>query len=268
MRFASPLDLTFKSHLHQVYYNKDAAEEQGIRVMLDKFEKFNNSGPFSLPAWYYVIDYSSSRYLLMSDGIRQACNYDPREVMDSGLEFLFHVYQPDDFKVYNEKIFPLNAGFLKEQPRAEQDDYLFSYCFRVKSKSGKYVSLFQRGSYITSQETGLPLYSLGMITDITLIKRDRLMFHQVEKLNWEDDHYTTSTVMNNYFYPYPDDAILSRRELEVLKWMADGLSSKQVAAKLYLSENTIVVHRKNMLRKTNTKNVAELVAFAIRNGLL
>jgi DNA-binding NarL/FixJ family response regulator len=38
--------------------------------------------------------------------------------------------------------------------------------------------------------------------------------------------------------------------------MADGLSSKMIAFKLRISENTIANHRDNMTRKTNTKNVA------------
>ncbi|MBC7508933.1 MAG: response regulator transcription factor [Ferruginibacter sp.] len=50
--------------------------------------------------------------------------------------------------------------------------------------------------------------------------------------------------------------------------MADGFSSKQVAAKLKISENTVSNHRQNMLRKTNTKNVAELVAFCIRSRII
>jgi DNA-binding CsgD family transcriptional regulator len=71
-----------------------------------------------------------------------------------------------------------------------------------------------------------------------------------------------------YFYPDPEESKLSKREKEVLGWLADGLSSKQIAQKLYLSESTVTIHRKNMLKKTNTKNIAELVSYAIKHGLI
>ena len=45
--------------------------------------------------------------------------------------------------------------------------------------------------------------------------------------------------------------MLSDRELEILKLVADGYSSKQVADKLFLSELTVNTHRCNMLKKTN-----------------
>ena len=61
---------------------------------------------------------------------------------------------------------------------------------------------------------------------------------------------------------------MSRRERCVLGYMAEGESSKQIAWRLKISENTVSNHRKNMLRKTNTKNVAELIAFACRRDLI
>lgn len=59
--------------------------------------------------------------------------------------------------------------------------------------------------------------------------------------------------------------VLSDREIEILKLVADGLSSKQVADKLFLSELTVNTHRRNMLKKTNQPNVAALVNFAKQN---
>ncbi len=59
--------------------------------------------------------------------------------------------------------------------------------------------------------------------------------------------------------------MLSAREIEILKLVADGLSSKHVADKLFLSELTVNTHRRNMLKKTNQPNVAALVSYAKQN---
>ena len=56
---------------------------------------------------------------------------------------------------------------------------------------------------------------------------------------------------------------LTKREKEILLCIAEGLSSKQIAEKLFISENTVSNHRKNMLAKTGAKSSAELVFLVI-----
>lgn len=125
----------------------------------------------------------------------------------------------------------------------------------------------QRNSYITSPKTGMPLYSLGMITDITIFKTDTVMVHTIEKIN-HNGGLGKERIATNYFYPNKEDTLLTRQEKIVLQYMSEGYSSKQIAEKLFSSERTIINHKQNMLRKTNTKNSVELVAFGIRNRLV
>jgi len=56
--------------------------------------------------------------------------------------------------------------------------------------------------------------------------------------------------------------------MNVLQFICDGFSSKQIAEKLNISIHTINNHRKNMLGKTNCKNLSELVARASKTGIL
>jgi len=62
--------------------------------------------------------------------------------------------------------------------------------------------------------------------------------------------------------------LISDMELKVLQCLADGLTSKQASAKLYRSEETVKSHRKSLLKKFGVKNVAELVAYAVRNQII
>ena len=94
------------------------------------------------------------------------------------------------------------------------------------------------------------------------------MHHSIEKVEHNNGLLHHQLVCENYFYPNGEDTILSKHERTILAYMAEGFSSKQVAHKMKLSENTIDTHRKNMLKKTNTKNVAELVAFACKAALI
>ncbi len=59
--------------------------------------------------------------------------------------------------------------------------------------------------------------------------------------------------------------VLSKREKEVLMLIVDGLNSKQIAEKLYLSERTVSNHRANMLQKCKVNNTVELVKLYLDN---
>jgi DNA-binding NarL/FixJ family response regulator len=63
-------------------------------------------------------------------------------------------------------------------------------------------------------------------------------------------------------------AALSARELEVLQLIVNGKSNKDIAAVLGLSANTVAVHRANIMNALDIHNTAELVVYAIRNGLV
>ncbi len=62
--------------------------------------------------------------------------------------------------------------------------------------------------------------------------------------------------------------VLSRREKEVLHYIASNLTSQQIADKLFVSKRTIDNHRLSLLMKLDTKNVAALVKKAIQLGLI
>jgi len=63
-------------------------------------------------------------------------------------------------------------------------------------------------------------------------------------------------------------AALTPRELEVLQMIVEGKSNKEIAAVLDLSANTVAVHRANMMDALGMHKTAELVVYAIRNGLV
>ena len=61
---------------------------------------------------------------------------------------------------------------------------------------------------------------------------------------------------------------LTRSEIEIVKLIADGCTTKEIALKKHISFHTVVTHRKNIFRKLEINNVSELIMFAIRKGLI
>ena len=61
---------------------------------------------------------------------------------------------------------------------------------------------------------------------------------------------------------------LSNREYEVLCKIAEGKNVKQIAGELFISEKTVSTYRSRILEKMNMKNTAELIRYAIKEGLI
>lgn len=65
-----------------------------------------------------------------------------------------------------------------------------------------------------------------------------------------------------------DPAVLSDREVEIIRLIASGLTTKEIASTLYRSSHTISTHRKNIMRKLNLRTSSELMVFAMNAGLV
>jgi len=62
--------------------------------------------------------------------------------------------------------------------------------------------------------------------------------------------------------------ILSDRETEVLQLIAEGFSNKEIGGKLFISHRTVDTHRTNLMKKLNVNNIAGLISYAIKRGLV
>lgn len=62
--------------------------------------------------------------------------------------------------------------------------------------------------------------------------------------------------------------VITEREHEVLKYITMGLSAQEIAEKMFISYRTVEGHRANLISKTGTRNVVDLVIFAIKNNIV
>lgn len=61
---------------------------------------------------------------------------------------------------------------------------------------------------------------------------------------------------------------LTRREMEVMRYIGHALNNKDIAEKLFISDQTVSVHRKNIMRKLGVNNTASLIKIAFENNLV
>ncbi|HPB12657.1 MAG: response regulator transcription factor [Bacteroidales bacterium] len=81
-----------------------------------------------------------------------------------------------------------------------------------------------------------------------------LLYHVIQKIKHRENESRSAN--------------LSRREKEILLKICEGLSNQEIADALFISKRTVDKHRANLLGKTNSKNTASLILFAIRNKLI
>ncbi len=82
----------------------------------------------------------------------------------------------------------------------------------------------------------------------------------------------TQSVLQDYISRLPDDdsdllSLLSAKEREVLQLIAEGKSTREIAERLAVSVHTVATHRSNILERLGMDSVADLIKFAIREGL-
>lgn len=70
------------------------------------------------------------------------------------------------------------------------------------------------------------------------------------------------------FHSDEEEVFLTDREIEILKKITEGHSSKKIAELLYITETTVSTHKRNIQKKLKLPNTAQLVRYAIRNGYI
>lgn len=98
------------------------------------------------------------------------------------------------------------------------------------------------------------------------------VFQGEEYLNKEVTDKILSYIRGRRLYSqspsYTEKPPLTPREIDVITLVSKGFTSKTAAGKLFISELTVVKHRKNIIRKLGVKNLAEAVSYAASNGII
>lgn len=145
---------------------------------------------------------------------------------------------------------------------------------RIRHRQGHWVWILARGRVTARDAKGQPLRATGTMRDIGDRKRLRQdatdLLHNIEKLivGIDSRRSRNGTVAMAETLPIMDATRLTRRQEEVLRLIAGGLTSPQIANRLNISHATAITHRRDLMRKLQAHSTAELTRYALRHGLL
>jgi DNA-binding CsgD family transcriptional regulator len=263
----NPLPATYLEFLTTASnYREDVTLRNGeneFKKIFDDFEINDKLFPIA-----YVVDLTQKNYLLVHDRCKHVTGYSSNYFLKGGLDAYISKWRKFDFELYNEKIFPQNLEVLSKSKPEEITHLVFSHSYNFKRPDGNEAKIMERVSFIISPDTLVPVGAVGSVIDITHFKNNDSIVHTIESVNKIHKNEVRTLLYKKTYFNDECLAQLSEREMEVLKWMVEGLASKQIADKMRISVNTISNHRRNMLQKTNCLNTIELIAHIAKSNIM
>lgn len=214
--------------------------------------------------YYYILNYDNLQMDFVHEGIREVLGIKPKEF---SIPKLIEVMHPEDLEMIHNKEQAAENFLFRTIPKDEISLYKVAYLMRLQHSKGKYKTILHQAKAISVSEG-------GKIEQVIVVHTD------ISYLNAPFDHKISfiSSKRPSYFSIIPDTSlellknslrnILSVREKEIIKKVAEGKSLNDIADLLFVSPHTVNMHKKNILRKSHCKNTTELIARCIREGII
>lgn len=220
--------------------------------------------------YYYILNFYDLQMEYVSPSVRNVLGIEPEEFT---LEKYLEIVHPDSLPQLHKREAKIAQYISKTDPK-ELPFYKFSYFVKLKLPNGKVKRILHQATTLSVSDAQKIGHVLGVHIDVSHLKFvDDQTFSVVGLRDDILSHYGIDPEKDNPIPGHDDEktnlsAILSNREIEVIRYIAKGLNTDEIAIKLYLSTHTVRTHRKNILEKTACANTAELVSKSVLEGVI
>ena len=236
---------------------KDATTKELEKIEIEIYKKMLNFfqvGDFA----YMILNLSTAKLEYISEEIEKL---NGSKNSECDLDFLINSIHPDDFPHFI-SFESTSLKFFLELPVEKMMKYKIRYNYRLRTKSGEYKKVLQQIMPIQVDEEGNMLRTFVILTDISHLKDNPKM--KLSYIGFDGEpSYVDVKPLETF---EPTENVLTNREHEILLLLSQSKTTKQISEHLCISVNTVATHRKNILKKTKTHNVLELVKKAIDKG--
>lgn len=196
------------------------------------------------------------KYLFISSNFKNLLKLSVDEGMNMENDILEEYIHPADLPILLD-LQNRTLDYVFKLPCDEQIDYKHIFEFRVLGISGQYIRVICQYQLL---ETKGPILLLGVVD----ISPDQDLKSPVKfrLVNFKTGNIVNIPIVNN------PNISLTRREKEVLQMADEGLMSKEISDKLFISIHTVNRHRQNILEKMNVNNLSDAIEYAKSLGLL
>ncbi|MWB96300.1 helix-turn-helix transcriptional regulator [Flavobacterium sp. GA093] len=246
-------------NLHNVWFSNRTVKTTAPSNQVS-FDELTNSiistGPFS----FYIIDFFDMSLSNISPSLSEMHGFDPEKVTFNDVLGAIH---PDDIEFVVKAEAFLTRFFYENVGREKLLTYKISYCHRARLHDGEYALFNHQALMLTMDDAGGYGKSLNIHTRIDHLTNLNTYKISLIGLNGEPSFINLSLDENDQNFKE-----FSKREIDIIKLIANGLSNAEIAEELFISALTVNKHRNNILAKSDSKNTAQLVKKCILQGLI
>ena len=245
-------------NLYDVWYpNRIAKSNESKQI---SFNELTNSIISTGPFYFYIIDFFDMSLSHISPVISQIHGFDSETVTFNDILEAIH---PDDIE-FVAKAEAVATDFFYEKVGYEKMlSYKTSYNFRFRLKNGEYALFNHQSLMLSLDDNGGLGKSLNIHTRIDHLSNFNTYKVSFIGLNGEP------SFMNLYADEKNQELKeFSKREIDIIKLIGNGLNNEEIAEKLFISALTVKKHRNNILAKSDSKNTAQLIKNCILQGII
>ena len=219
------------------------------------------------PYYWFIADVVSGTALDAGGAMEAICNVTREEYVGKSPEVLFRSMHPADvIQMFTFTEFWVKYyTFIAPERRSYTRPTIY---IRQLNKSQQYSWVMVQFLEPVADENGMILYNLTWVTDISQIKTDDTCCMTIFDSYDNTSHLFFCDSNQQVIESQSGLPRISKREVGILKLIAVGLSSKQIAAQLNIAIKTVDNHRQNLLRKMSARSSGELVMMAVKKGLV
>ena len=217
---------------------------------------------------------SKSGSAFLSHNFTRIFGYPRKLFMDGDLQFLIKHMHPDDLPAF---ILFAETSTLNASPWKEaKENAVHEHCCRFKHFNGKWMWIKQKVIVLSVTPDRHIDTALLLFDDCTDEKQAEFNQHAslVEKsrknsklLDLLAPVSIAQTKREKLRLALEDHASLTPREKEIMQLVSQGASSKEIAAKLFISTHTVESHRKHILHKLRVKNAPQMVCQSVMSSV-
>lgn len=224
------------------------------------FDDLTNSIISTGPFYFYIIDFFDMSVSNTSSTISEIHGFDCDTVSFNDILGAIH---PDDLEFVAKAEKFSSDFFYKKVGHEKMLNYKISYSFRFRLKNGEYALFNHQSLMLTLDDSGGLGKSLNIHTCIDHLSNFNTHKVSFIGLNGEPSFMNISPDEKN-----EDLKEFSKREIDIIKLIGNGLSNTEIAEKLFISPLTVKKHRNNILAKSDSKNTAQLIKNCIIQGII
>ncbi len=217
------------------------------------------------PFYYYIFDFSTMKFTMVSPRITDLLGFDAKQVSYHDVLGRIH---PDDINYCMRCESRAGEFLFREIPPEELLNYKVSYCFRMKNAQGEYAMFLHQAMGLTRDSEGRLGKVMGVHSDISHITQENSYRLSLLGLNGAPDYVGLPIGDLSDLPLSPSKSPVSVREKEILRFLSEGATAKEISKLLNIADSTVRKHRENLLRKTGARNSAHLIAYAIKEGIV